>query len=516
MSHILYVTGQSVFFYESSRTGIELRGRFGCNETGYDELRTTLATAIAEPTAILVDLIEEEFREETLPHTFGRDRWRLHARHAGKLFRSTPFRYHRLVGRQQGGRRDDQVLFSALTNRDNIEPLLEIMEDAGIPVSGIHSLPILTRRLLKPLGAKTGNVLIITGQAEGGLRETFARDGQVLFSRLAPESDSSPKDYSRLIDSEAQKTLRYLHTLRLLGRDEKLKVYVLTDASRVEAVEAEQLDTANLHYQPVDLVNLAQLAGYKNYPQTPFSDALFTYLLARHPVRNHYARPLHLRHFSTWKISLGLRVATWLIAVGSATLAGMNAVDGVLMDREKQQIERAAAQVNSEYQRVTSQLPVETATALAMREAIEFADRLQARSVDLDQLFRLTGTAFAGQPNLLMKRFNWFVTPDPHATAISDLGNDHAESVDPARYLVSTITGRLRQFNGSYRQAHDQVERLSAWLTEQPGVVEVAIVRKPLNTSTKSDLQGGIAKQGEREQADFELRVVTELEDETV
>lgn len=516
MPQVLYITGQSVRFYQSSSSDVELQGRFSCNEAGYADLRTMLSTTNAEPTAALVDLIEEQFREETLPHTLGRDRSRLHARHAGKLFRLTPFRHHRLVGRQKQGRRDDRVRFSALTNRDNIQPLLDMLDEAGIPLSGIHSLPILTRRLLKPLGARTGAVLVITGQPDGGLRETFVRDGQVRFSRLAPVNETSAEDYCSLVNGEAEKTQRYLHTLRLLGRDEVLEVYVLTDTSRVDAFQGKQRDTASLNFHPLRLAQVAQQCGYKNHPETPSSDALFTYLLARHPIRNHYAQPAHLHRLKTWQISLGLRVASWLIAVGSVTLAGMNGVDGVLIDREKQQITLAAAKITSQHQRVTDQLPVEPAKALAMREAIHFADLIQERSVDLDHLFRLTGTAFARQTNLVMKKIHWFVTPYTQADSISDLSNDNADSVETAKYLVCTIIGRLRHFNGSYRQAHDQVERLSAWMNVQPGVVETVIVRKPLDTSAKSDLQGGIAKQGEEEQADFELRVVMELENESV
>ena len=516
MSQVLYVTGQSIRIYEASRSGVKQLGRFANDAVGYEELRTALAAASAEPTAILVDLIEEEFRQETLPHTLGRDRARLHARQASKLFRSTPFRHCQPVGREKEGRRDDKVLFSALTNRDNIEPVLDIVEASGIPVRAIHSLPMLTERLVKPLGARSGNVLAITGQAEGGLRETFLRDGQVHFSRLAPETDSSPQDYCRLIDAEAHKTQRYLHTLRLLGRDELLEVYLLTDTSRVEALGDRNFDTANLRFHPVEVGQFARLAGYKNYPLTPFSDALFTYLVASHRIRNHYARPTDLRRFRTAQIKLGLRAATWLIAIGSVVLAGVNTVDGLLMNEERQQVHRAVAQVDSAYQRVVHRLPVEPTTALAMREAIHVADHLQARSVDLDRLFRLTGTAFAGQPNLVVKTFKWFVTVDPQAASLTDLSDENAETIEPARYLVSTIIAQLRQFNGSYRQAHDQVERLSAWIKDQPGVVEAVTVRKPLDTSTKSDLQGGIAKRDEQERVDFELRVVMELEDGSV
>ena len=516
MSQILYVTGQNITLYTKSRSGVELQNRFTCDEAGYLSLRTTLSAGSANPIAILVDLIEEEFREESLPHTLGRDRSRLHARHAGKLFRATPFRSHRVVGRQKSGRRDDQVLFTALTNRDNIEPLLGVLDEVGIPVSGIHSLPVLTRRLLKPMGAKSDNVLVISSQPDGGLRETFVRNGKVHFSRLAPVTEQSVEDYWRLVSTEAQKTQRYLHTLRLLGHNEPLEVFVLMDKDRAASFDIQQLDTDSMQFSAVDIADLSFQIGYKNYPQTHYSDALFSYLLGRNPIRNHYAGQTHLRSFRTWQMALGLRVATWLVAVGGASLAGMNAVDGVLMQRDKVLIEQATADISDQYRKATNQLPVEPNAALAMRDAIRFADILQAYDVNLEHLFRLTGKAFADQPNLAMEKFDWFLTPDPGAIALSNLGDDNPEILGPARYLVSSITGHLRQFDGSFKQAHKQVEALSGWLAQQPGVTEAYIVRKPLDTRADSDLQGSITKQGAEDRAEFEIRVVLELKDETV
>jgi len=516
MSQILYVTGQSITLYTKSRSGVELQDRFTCDEAGYSSLRTTLSAGSANPIAILVDLIEEEFREESLPHTLGRDRSRLHARHAGKLFRSTPFRSYRVVGRQKSGRRDDQVLFTALTNRDNIEPLLNVLHEVGIPVSGIHSLPVLTRCLLKPMGVKNNHALIISSQPDGGLRETFLRSGKVHFSRLAPVSEKTLEDYWRLVSSEAQKTQRYLHTLRLLGYNEPLEVYVLMDKDRTVAFERQQLDTDSMSFSAVDLADLSQQLGYKHYPQTHYSDALFSYLLGRNAIRNHYAGPAHLRGFRAWQMAQGLRAAAWLVAVGGSTLAGMNTVDGMLMQEEKIQIEQATAQITDQYHKATNQLPIEPSAALAMRDAIRFADTVQARDADLDHLFRITGKAFANQPNLAMKKFDWFLTQQPTAVSLSDLGDDNMEGFGPARYLVSSITGHLRNFDGSFKRAHEQIEALSSWLARQPDVVESRIVRNPLETRADAALQGSVTKNGDDESAEFELRIVLELKDETV
>ncbi|MCO6412945.1 MAG: hypothetical protein J5I92_09390 [Thiogranum sp.] len=513
MRHILYLTGQSVSLFAADRRGAHARGRFSLDEAGFQQLREVLARMERRPVPLLVDLIEEEFREESLPHANGRDRARLHERHAGKLFRTTPFRQSRVVGRQREGRRDDRVLFSALTNRDNIEPLLELLNELAIPLAGIHSLPVVSRHLLKPLQTRSENVLIITGQPDGGLRETFMRENRVLFSRLAPINDTSPQSYCEIVTAEASKTQRYLHTLRLLPRDAALDVFALTDAARVEALKQGFVPDGKLECHPVMLSQIAQLCGYADFPDTHLSDALFCYLLNKYSVANHYAKPSHLARLRTYQFQVGANLATWLVAVGAAALLGTNIVDGRLAASEAQQVAAAARQVDAGYQQLSERLPIEPVAARAMREAIQVADTLEAGQIDIAEILERLGAAFSRQPNLELRNLDWFASADPAGAtpAALDSGRDGPLSLSPARYVISDIKGQLKEFDGSYSRAHRQVDELVAWLSRQPGVTDVVVTRKPLNVKADAEVQGETGKTDKLETAQFELRVVMEL-----
>lgn len=516
MAQVLYITGYSVTLYNTDRKGAQALVRFPCSDAGYSDLVQQLDDGDPKPIAILADLIEEEFREETLPHTLGRDRSKLHARHVNKMFRATPFRYHRIVGRQPDGRRDDRVLFSALTNRDNIEPLLTVLRDAGIPVKGIYSLPLITNRLLKPLTSKPGNVLIVTEQPDGGLRETFICNGRVHFSRLAPITDSSPTVYRNIVKAEVSKTRRYLVSLRLLAPNQPLDIYVLCDGVRFEALQDMPVDESDITIQPVNLSHVATLLGFSGHQDTPFSDALFCYLLGKKPTSNHYAQAPHLNHWRTYQARFSLRAATWFIAVAAVTLAGINIVDSRMMEQETLQLTGLIDQTRHDYQRSAQTLTVEPGEAIAMREALQIADKLSAHPVDLEHLFSLLGNGFSKQPDFSMETFDWFVTsnPDEQVTGSTPQANEPAQIAETP-FLVSYIGGHVRGFNGQYRQAHEQIDSIVSWLEVQPGVKSAEVVSKPLNTRTDADLQGSISRKGENEVATFKLRVVMELKHET-
>ncbi|VAW82842.1 hypothetical protein MNBD_GAMMA13-1149 [hydrothermal vent metagenome] len=516
MAQILYLTGHSVTLYEAHRKGAKALGNFSCSDSGYSELVQQLNNGEPKPVAILVDLIEEEFREEMLPHVIGRDRSRLHTRHAKKLFRGTPFRYHRIIGRQREGRRDDQVLFSALSNRDNIEPLLTVLGAASVPVKGIYSLPLITERLLKALASKASNILIVTEQADGGLRETFIRGGRVHFSRLATINRGNPTDYCHIVTKEASKTRRYLISLKLLPPNQPLDIYVLCDNAQLEVLQHMTTDEDNITIHPVNLSHIAALLGFYEHPDTPFGDTLFCYLLQKKLTVNHYAPAPYLLHWRTYKTKSGLRTATWLIAVVAITMAGMNIVDSRLMEHETLQLSQFTIQASQEYQYATQDLEVDPTEALAMHEALQMADRLDAYPVSLEQLFALLGSSLSRQPNIVMDKFKWFVTSNPDEQNSTEVHqNNNSVQLIEAPFLVSTINAHLRNFNGHYRQAHDQINSIIRWIKSQPGVKSADIISEPLNTRTDAALQGGITTEGDKESAPFELRIVMELRRES-
>jgi len=521
MAQVLYLTAQNVMLYHTSRKGARALMSFTCDESGYAALVRSLKNSRPQPIAILADLIEEEFREENLPHTLGRDRRNLHARHAGKLFRTTPFRHYQVVARRSGGRRDDCVLFSALTHREHIEPLMKALSEAAIPVKGIYSLPLISNRLLKPLGIKADYTLIITEQGDGGLRETFLHQGRVRFSRLAPTVEDSVDNYGQLLKDEIFKTRRYLNSLKLLPPGQQLDIYILGHQERVALLQGMLEDESGLHVYPVNLAQVASLTGFSGYPETSFSDALFCYLLQTRLTKNHYAQPMHLRHWQTFKTRIGLQTAAWLLTAACITLSGMQFIDGLLAESETAQLQRITAQVRQDNQRAAGKLPVKPAEAVAMREALRIADQLNAHPPHIERLFSLWGHGFSQQADFTLDELDWFVAADPDEQAPDDVSSQTAKTtgvtlVKETPYLISTVKGHIRNFNGNYRQAHDQVESLLRWLASQPGVAMASVIKQPLNTRTDADLQGSIGKTSRKETADFKLRIVMELKHEQV
>ena len=84
----------------------------------------------------MADTVDEDYRFETLPHAYGKDRRDMVERKLKQLYRSTPFFGASLAEREEGKRRDDRYLFAALTNPAVFDPWLRILIASGLPIAG--------------------------------------------------------------------------------------------------------------------------------------------------------------------------------------------------------------------------------------------------------------------------------------------------------------------------------------------------------------------------------------------
>lgn len=81
---------------------------FTHDDGGLAAFREFLAPFSTIPAYLMVDAVEEDYRFETLPHTYGSDRGSMVARKLKQHYRNLPYTAAWLQGRESGKRRDDR------------------------------------------------------------------------------------------------------------------------------------------------------------------------------------------------------------------------------------------------------------------------------------------------------------------------------------------------------------------------------------------------------------------------
>ena len=515
------------------RQGSKLLGPFpfGADEGGLAEFARYLERFPDEVTHVVADVVEEEFREETVPHVLAWERRALLRARAARVFPGARYLHASRLGREPGGRRDDPVRFSAITRPETLAPWLAPMTEREVPLAGIHSPAMLTAAMLKAAGAVGEHVLVVSLQSGGGLRQTCFRRGKLRFSRLAALPRPAAHGHESRVLAEIERTRRYLGSLRSGASADRLDVLVLSHGEPLEALRRELARDAGgngggggggaggrdggdapARCDVVDLATVARRLGLRGWGGEATADRLFVHLLASRPPPNHYATPDQTRRHSMLRIGLALKAASVIIAAGAFLFGGAVALEGATASGHARALALHAVLHERRYRAAQAALPPAPAEPAELARVVSAVNALRQRANPVDVLARLSDT-LTGFPRVRIERLSWRTSGDPEAPA-GARGDDrtaaHPSGGEPGRdsgrlFHAARFSARIEPFDGDYRRAIATVRRLADALAAHPGVEHVRILSLPLELGSEHALTGAAGTTGE--DAAFEVRV---------
>ena len=172
---------------------------FEPDDQGLDLFSAYLRSFRGESVRLLVDLIEEEFRQVRVPLLRGSDRKAILDRNFAKFFRTSEYRFAISQSIEKKTRKEEKLLLVGLTNQYLLEPWLKIIEETRTPLSGIISLPLLAENFVKELRAEHRAVILVSQQVPSNLRQSVFIDGKLVLSRLVPIASFYQGDYASYI-----------------------------------------------------------------------------------------------------------------------------------------------------------------------------------------------------------------------------------------------------------------------------------------------------------------------------
>ena len=441
-----------------------------------------------EPAFLLVDVIEEDFRLESVPHLTGKNRRELIARKFEQYYRNTPFRQAGVLRRQTEGRRDDEMLFSALTNPQRILPWLDTLLSNCIPLIGIHSLPNISAPLLE--GIKSEHVLLLSWEKQAGLRQTYFHQKRLHFSRLTPIGVAN--SFIETVANETPRTQQYLKSLSLPLPGEILDVHIVCHEHDKLALESQLHDTPDLRYSYLDIQtldnNLPANTNFQDSDATP----LFLHLLATKPPASHYGNSTHTHFYLVWRLR-------WLL-FGLATIAAllsiiwsMNSIwQGRNYVSETEPLLTQAAQLTRQTTAITAKFPVTAIPAADMKTAVALVHTLSNYSPLPEKILSPLSSALDQFTRIRLNKLSW------QASA-----SDAAPSAYPAQNI--TLDGELLDFGNDFRSALAYLESFQQILRQNG--YEVIAQTLPLDISPKGSITGDL-KSMQDKAAQFTLKLI--------
>lgn len=459
------------------RGKIVAQHEFSGSSDGQESFAEFLKTAQC-PAYLLVDLIEEDFRQETVPHLSGRSRSALLQRKFEQFYRGTPFRQAALLQRQKTGRRDDDMLFSALTNPAIIKPWLDIMLTQQTPLAGIYSVPQISAPLVKD--HPSNHLLLISWEKSAGLRQTYFSDHRLQISRLTPIHANLT--FQKAVVSELTRTYQYLKSLSLLPPGQTLDVRLLGHSHDLIELQMELPRSADMHYDFADLADLARQhnIGYE------FTDSdasqIFLHQLAATPPQTHYANAAHTHYFTLWQLRHALNLASVTLLSGALLWGAANLWQSGNDAAETASLKNMAQRSLDEAQKITLAFPNTYAPAADMKAGVSVMRKLDQHNSAPGGILRPISAILDRHPQIELDDLSWRM--------------DAAEPVAPntladAPARVINIKGRLTGFENNYRAALNYLDNFQRDLSAQGN--QVTALSKPLDVSPA----GSVADQHE-------------------
>ncbi|MEW5903712.1 MAG: hypothetical protein AB1722_05120 [Pseudomonadota bacterium] len=438
------------------------------------------------PTYLVVDIIEEDFHIETVPHLIGPSRRALIERKFEQYYRTTPFRQATLLKRQSEGRRDDEFLFSALTNPQRITPWLETLLASHTPLAGIYSVPNICVPLLKDINAE--HVLLLTWEREAGLRQTYFHDKRLHFSRLIPINGNGS-----LIDtiiSETPRTQQYLKSLSLPPPGETLEVFILCHEQDIAQLRATLSDESDLHFNFLDITAFAAKLKCRQPIEDSDSTPLFLNLMARKAPVSHYANAHHTHYFMLWQLRFVLYGLAVFIALLGLLWGALSYWQAQQFAHETAPLQQQSARLNAQTRAIQSNFAHTTVPAADMKTAVLLARSLNQYSQPPQMLLQGLSVAMDRYPRIALNELAW-----------KSSAADAAPSPYPAQ--VITFEGTLTGFGSDHRAALRYLQEFEQALVEQGYAVSATAL--PLDISSKGSISGQSA---DASAGQFTLKIV--------
>lgn len=450
---------------------------------------TAFVNGIDHPAYLLVDLIEEDFRQESIPHLIGSSRNALLQRKFEQFYRSTPFRQATLLQRQKTGRRDDDMLFSALTNPALITPWLNILLEEKVPLAGIYSVPQLSAPLIED--HPSDYLLLISWEKSAGLRQTFFSQHRLQISRLTPIN--ADQTFQEAVLTELPRTYQYLKSLSLLPGGQTLDVRLLGHSSDLHELQTALPASLDMRYDFVELIKLARQHCLEQHCTTSDASQIFLHHLAAKPPQTHYASAKHTHYYTLWRLRQALNWLSGSLLVGALIWGANDIMQGRWNTSDTRAMNTETQNILNDVRQITDTFPNTRTPAANMKASVSIMRDLARQTLPPEEVLRPLSNVLDQHPQIELDELEWTMDATTAGNASSNISS---QSI--------TVTGRLLGFANNYRSAFDYLKRFGFDLEKQG--YHVNVLSEPLDISPGGSISD--RREAQPDTLDFSLKLL--------
>jgi hypothetical protein len=403
---ILLLDGRYLTAHHWSAGHVKVEGEFSHEPAGLEAFAAYLKKHRSSLFYLLADVTEEGFQLEDIPYVQGADRSALLQRRLSQYYYNTPLSAAISLGRAKEGRRDEKLLFAALTRIETFTPWLETLRQAEALLAGIYSVPLVLAECCPQLLGGGGPVLFVS-LTRGGVRQSFFDQGKLHFSRLSQLATRSIEEIGRTSADDSAKIYQYLLAQRQIPRGTALRTVVLAHATQIPALQNFCSNSGDIQFEFIDIGDIAQRDGLKDVLPDSAADKLFIQCLAVKTPPQQFAPASDRRFYRLWQMRFALTSAAWLVLAGCLLYAGKTALNLYDLRNTIESTQSLNVADTQRYKAILEGLPKVSITPDNLRALMGRFEALQKRSPAMEPLLRHLSMALNEVPKVELTRLAW-------------------------------------------------------------------------------------------------------------
>lgn len=493
-SDILYLNNSGLSLYGREKKALQFKLTLKDPEQAVEILSQYLSENASKPVDILVDLLEESYVLESVPHLNGRDRDALIQRKKTQLFPGSRFVFHAVRGRDSAGRRDDWIFFSAIGDEHTIQPWLSVLLTLRWPISSIQSLPILSEKLVKDLAG--GEHKFLLGLSEEGsgltLRQNYFKAGVLALSRFRKINITDLPELAVILKDETDRSRRFILRQFNLSPDISIAVHIFYAGQEaytyLKQVDFSTVNVVSYHYF---VPEFAHSKGF-TLPDHSGLNQLLAVQAAQMGKGGHYHSLQSRYYYRHHQLRQGLYLLSLLTVLGGLGYAGFSLVENADLDQTAEQLRLEQQDIAQRLAQLTESPLTAGFNPFEMRAKLNVYQQLQATLVAPDALLTPVSAVLQKNPNIFLKSISWGDTGEISQDSVSDL--NLVDSAGGVQKVNVRLSAGISPFDGNYRKALALIDRLSRQFEQTQILTNIKAIKLPIEIGSNSDVSGNIGQ----------------------
>ncbi len=506
---VIYVSNTELTVYRIGKSEIRKDLIINNSETGNDTFLDYLQEIEKTPIPLLVDILEEEFHLERLPHLGRNDRNALVSRKQKQLVHGAHFARNKLLHREKTGRRDDRILFMAIRNEDILSPWLKSLNLAKIPIAGILSVPLMYEKLIKVI-PKTEEMLLVTVipsvyQGKFLVRQSYFNHHQLVLSRLNQLSVHNPENVAQEMAGEVNRMRRYLVRTYNLGSDQIFKTHFIAPEELLNTLRGQHSAPAQFdqgyHSEFHSVSSIGTRLGLSLPPGTPIPVLVSFWLGQKRLFESHYKDNTTVFYFYHYLARRVMYAASVLMLLGGVSYASTCLISAKNIGLQAEKLKYDIGRTEHKLKQTPPVESIKGYTPIQIEKMVQTAEKITENIVIPSALLDPISLVLSRYPTLTVESIEWgdsVVFAGSGNQALSNLA-DPANELYPGtggglkkNPIKTRLRGKIDPFDGDYRQAHLMVNRFIIALRSESAVQYAKVTQFPIDLSHQATISGEI------------------------